>query len=283
MLNMIGWWYIVDGKRQGPVTLATLEKLLQHRILGAQSLVWREGMPQWTPLAAMDELKPLLNSPPPLLPAAPHKTSVTHPRAARRGVTVVLSACLLIAAGAFVYLATSAYLPGWGVYLRQKVTLPLLIPRSQQPHDGITMAAEHLWRNPITQVPANIGSGWTIKQLAADPTTLASSFTSDDIVVNLSVVKNQNQTLVQLVVYLKTSEPSLRFINTGTYSHTSVLSNWTGIATSRADHARHYVVHVTNAQGGYGIFIAAVNQQTAASFSRLEALIAELDRTFSGH
>ncbi|QWA10111.1 DUF4339 domain-containing protein [Sodalis ligni] len=56
MLNMIGWWYIVDGKRQGPVTLATLEKLLQHRILGAQSLVWREGMPQWTPLAAMESL-----------------------------------------------------------------------------------------------------------------------------------------------------------------------------------------------------------------------------------
>ena len=292
---MVGWWYIVDNQRQGPVTLPTLEKLLQHRILGAKSLVWREGLPQWTPLDIIDELKPLLGSPPPLLPLtpAPLTTTPTTPgastpavsrlRAARHKIIYGVALCVLIAAGATVYRTHNVHIRDWAGYFKQKLSISLFATRSPQRQDILTMGAEHRWQNPLTRAQANIDSGWIIKQLAVDQNTLASSFISDNIVVNLSVVKGQNQTLIQLVDYLKTNEPSLRFIDSGTYSQTRGFSNWTGIATSPADQARHYVVHVTNAKAGYGIFIAAVNQQTAASFSRLEALTAQLDRTFGGN
>ncbi|XBS70547.1 hypothetical protein ABK905_04955 [Acerihabitans sp. KWT182] len=142
------------------------------------------------------------------------------------------------------------------------------------------MATAHRWRNPITGEQADLGSLWVIKQLEYNHNTVASSFISDNIVVNVRVVKDPNQKLAQVVDYLKTNEPSLRFLNAGTYGSSGELSNWTGIAASASNRDRHYVVHVTHAKGGYGIFIAAVDRQTAPSFSRLEAFIAQLDKTF---
>ncbi|WP_413738023.1 hypothetical protein ACL2XP_07440 [Sodalis sp. RH21] len=139
---------------------------------------------------------------------------------------------------------------------------------------------EYQWQNPITLKQTVLGQGWIVKQLSKDKDVAASSFITDDIVVNLSIVRASNQTLTDLVNHLKTSDATLRFVNQGFFGRTGNLPNWTGIATSRDDHTKKYVVHVTSAATGYGILIGALAQQTAGSVSRLETLMAELDLTF---
>ncbi|MEA9731350.1 pilin [Xanthomonas campestris] len=47
-------WYYADGSRQrrGPVDVEALRDLYRDGLIALDSLVWREGMPHWSPLAA---------------------------------------------------------------------------------------------------------------------------------------------------------------------------------------------------------------------------------------
>ncbi|RFF50200.1 pilin [Xanthomonas campestris] len=47
-------WYYADGSRQrrGPVDVEALQGLYRDSLIALDSLVWREGMPHWAPLAA---------------------------------------------------------------------------------------------------------------------------------------------------------------------------------------------------------------------------------------
>ena len=62
------YYYAVEGQQMGPVTLDALKALFAGRTVNRDSLVWKQGMANWTALKEVDELKSFLggNTPPPL-------------------------------------------------------------------------------------------------------------------------------------------------------------------------------------------------------------------------
>ena len=60
--------YAVEGQQMGPVTIDKLKELFAGRTVNKDSLVWKQGMQNWTPLQDVEELKSFLggNTPPPL-------------------------------------------------------------------------------------------------------------------------------------------------------------------------------------------------------------------------
>lgn len=63
------WWYANSRQSEGPVDLAGLHRLQQDGTVNARTLLWREGMASWRPLAELDpSLAPDRPSPPPVEP-----------------------------------------------------------------------------------------------------------------------------------------------------------------------------------------------------------------------
>jgi hypothetical protein len=56
------WYYAKEGKQQGPVNTDQLHKLLSNGDINRQTLVWREGMPNWQSYETT-----FASTPPPLL------------------------------------------------------------------------------------------------------------------------------------------------------------------------------------------------------------------------
>ncbi len=50
----MNWYYAVDAERKGPVEQAEFDRLVQQGVIAAQTLVWREGMADWKPLAEVN-------------------------------------------------------------------------------------------------------------------------------------------------------------------------------------------------------------------------------------
>ncbi len=71
------WYYSTNNQQQGPVTEDQLAKLLQTLTISPNTLVWKEGMPQWAALS-QTELARLLpaqaSAPYPPAPLAPAPT-----------------------------------------------------------------------------------------------------------------------------------------------------------------------------------------------------------------
>jgi membrane protease subunit (stomatin/prohibitin family) len=53
------WYYVVGGERRGPVAASALRA--EHTVT-ADTLVWRRGMSEWRPAAAIPELAPIIAS-----------------------------------------------------------------------------------------------------------------------------------------------------------------------------------------------------------------------------
>ena len=62
------YYYAVNGAQQGPVSIEQLRALFASRTINRESLVWKQGMSNWTALQEVEELKSFLggNTPPPL-------------------------------------------------------------------------------------------------------------------------------------------------------------------------------------------------------------------------
>jgi hypothetical protein len=58
------WFYVHEGRRKGPVSVAQLEELILTQNLPEDVLVWRHGLDEWAPASSVDEIKRDL--PPPL-------------------------------------------------------------------------------------------------------------------------------------------------------------------------------------------------------------------------
>ena len=60
--------YAVNGQQAGPVTFDRLKELFASRTINRDSLIWKQGMANWTALKDVEELKVFLggNTPPPL-------------------------------------------------------------------------------------------------------------------------------------------------------------------------------------------------------------------------
>ncbi|MFS4454546.1 SPFH domain-containing protein [Maribacter sp. 2304DJ31-5] len=62
------YFYALDNAQQGPVYLEQLKVLFANRTINKETLIWKQGMPNWTALQEVEELKSFLggNTPPPL-------------------------------------------------------------------------------------------------------------------------------------------------------------------------------------------------------------------------
>ncbi len=66
---MDAWYYVKDGRQNGPLPLGELIALYATGTLGPQDLVWRQGMDGWKAAEEVPELKRAAAAPPPLPPA----------------------------------------------------------------------------------------------------------------------------------------------------------------------------------------------------------------------
>ena len=62
------YYYAANGQQAGPVSIEQLSALFANRTINKDSLVWKQGLQDWTPLKDVEELKAFLggNTPPPL-------------------------------------------------------------------------------------------------------------------------------------------------------------------------------------------------------------------------
>lgn len=63
-----GWFAAVNGQQGGPFTLDALRQMAQSGQLGRDTLVWMQGMVQWTPAGNVPALASLFAAVPPPLP-----------------------------------------------------------------------------------------------------------------------------------------------------------------------------------------------------------------------
>lgn len=68
--NNQSYFYAVNNQQIGPVSKATLASLIANNTIGPETLVWTQGMANWSMLQTIPNLKSLLNSTPPPLPNA---------------------------------------------------------------------------------------------------------------------------------------------------------------------------------------------------------------------
>lgn len=59
------WFYLVGGRRHGPVALTGLVDQVLHGQLPPGTLVWRRGFAEWTPAEAVAEIAVEIPPPPP--------------------------------------------------------------------------------------------------------------------------------------------------------------------------------------------------------------------------
>ncbi|PHS10734.1 MAG: antifreeze protein [Kordia sp.] len=62
------YFYATNGQQSGPVTFEGLSSLFASKSVDANTLVWKQGMANWTALNSVPELQTLLGSAPPPLP-----------------------------------------------------------------------------------------------------------------------------------------------------------------------------------------------------------------------
>ena len=73
---LTGYFVSINSQQSGPFDTAGLRQLISNGQLTRTSLVWKEGMPNWTAAGTVEELAPLFSaSPPPLPPPIPSETS----------------------------------------------------------------------------------------------------------------------------------------------------------------------------------------------------------------
>ena len=93
------WYYEQNGNRIGPVDEATMRSLISDRTISIDTLVWTNGMANWTPLQ-QTQLAAGLPVPPPMSQSAPsspqyHSIPSQHHPDAKDRVAYVLLAVLL--------------------------------------------------------------------------------------------------------------------------------------------------------------------------------------------
>jgi len=62
------FWVAIDNQQAGPFDQATLARHVRDGKLTRETLVWKQGMAQWTPAGQVGEIAPILSAAPPPLP-----------------------------------------------------------------------------------------------------------------------------------------------------------------------------------------------------------------------
>ena len=111
---MDDWYYATaDGQRLGPLPAGELRALAERGVIGAQTLVWREGQPSWRPLRDFAVELGLAALPPPLpatnMPPAPQPRPGGLPGLAIAALVVVAGVFLLAVLAIMAAIALPAY------------------------------------------------------------------------------------------------------------------------------------------------------------------------------
>jgi uncharacterized protein DUF4339 len=62
--DLIQWYYVVNGARQGPTTAAAIKAMLDNREIETDTQVWRKSMPEWKSLRESDLAELVAAQPP---------------------------------------------------------------------------------------------------------------------------------------------------------------------------------------------------------------------------
>jgi hypothetical protein len=62
------FYVAIDGKQAGPFDMAALQQYAQQGKIDRDTLVWKQGMANWTPAGKVDEMSSLFGAAPPPLP-----------------------------------------------------------------------------------------------------------------------------------------------------------------------------------------------------------------------
>lgn len=68
---MAEWYYVDNGAQAGPVSAEELQHKVTAGLLPPDSLVWKEGLAEWTAFSAIPELQPTPTAPPPAAAPTP--------------------------------------------------------------------------------------------------------------------------------------------------------------------------------------------------------------------
>jgi len=123
---MTGEWYYAEGNRQrvGPLPSGNIVELHRSGRIGLDTLVWREGMPQWQPLgdfaAELGLAPPADGMPPPLPPppSAPAPGAVAAPRKGLSGcaITAIVLAVIAVVAIPIIAILAAIAIPAYQEY-----------------------------------------------------------------------------------------------------------------------------------------------------------------------
>lgn len=80
---MSGWWYAGGDGKVGPVEVGEIERLIQSGAVSPSTLLWREGMAEWLPLADIPEFKRGVEPVPPPLPTPTANIPAFYPMATK--------------------------------------------------------------------------------------------------------------------------------------------------------------------------------------------------------
>ncbi|MBN2857857.1 MAG: SPFH domain-containing protein [Candidatus Delongbacteria bacterium] len=68
--SAVKFFIVLNGQQNGPHDLAALKTMSSQNQFGRDTLVWREGMSEWTPAEKIPELKEVFKTVPPPIPGA---------------------------------------------------------------------------------------------------------------------------------------------------------------------------------------------------------------------
>ena len=69
--SMREWYYILEDEQQGPVAEDALIRFVSEERLSPETMVWTEGLPDWTPASQVRDLLVSPSAPPPIPSAFP--------------------------------------------------------------------------------------------------------------------------------------------------------------------------------------------------------------------
>ena len=64
----VAYYVAVDGQAAGPYDLKTLQQMILTNSFKKDSLVWKQGMPEWAIAETVQDLKALFDAVPPIPP-----------------------------------------------------------------------------------------------------------------------------------------------------------------------------------------------------------------------
>ena len=62
------YYLIINGAQAGPYDANTIVSSIQNGQINAETLVWKQGMPNWSKLSSLPEFSSMFNCPPPIPP-----------------------------------------------------------------------------------------------------------------------------------------------------------------------------------------------------------------------